>query len=75
MNRTLTKKITEDLKDMSPEKLKVIEDFVSYLKERESSQATAELLSIPGFMERLKVAKSQAKSGRTKPWRKVHRNV
>jgi len=34
---------------LSPERLRVAADFLAYLEERESSEATEELLRIPGF--------------------------
>ena len=37
------------LRSLSPERLQVANDFLAYLQEREENEATAELLSIPGF--------------------------
>ena len=39
------------LKRLSGERLKVANDFLAYLEERESSEATRELLNISGFEE------------------------
>lgn len=51
------------LKKLSPERLRVADDFLACLEEREESEATQELLSIPGFNAALQAAKRQAKSG------------
>jgi hypothetical protein len=44
-------KIEAILKRLSPERLRVAADFLAYLDERESNNATEELLSIPNFKE------------------------
>ena len=75
MGKSLIEKITKRLHQMPNEKLKVVEDFVAYLAERESNEATAELLSIPELLERLKRERLEARRGRTLAWRKVRRNV
>lgn len=38
------------LRALSPERLRVATDFLAYLEEGESSEATEELLRVPGFM-------------------------
>ena len=48
------------LRSLSPERLRVANDFLAYLQEREESEATAELLSIPGFEEAFQSAIEQA---------------
>ncbi|MBD2187531.1 hypothetical protein [Pseudanabaena mucicola] len=44
-------KIEAILQRLSPERLRVVADFLAYLDERESNDATEELLSIPNFLE------------------------
>ena len=52
------------LETLSPERLRVADDFLAYLEERESNEATEELVAIPGFIERLATAEQDAREGR-----------
>ncbi|HVG09415.1 MAG TPA: hypothetical protein VNM67_17050 [Thermoanaerobaculia bacterium] len=52
------------LETLSPERLRVADDFLAYLEERESNEATEELVQIPGFLERLSAAEQDAREGR-----------
>ncbi len=52
MNVTdIRNQVKQYVDQLSPEKLMVAADFLSYLAERESQEATEELLKIPGFKE------------------------
>ena len=51
------------LRRLSLERLRVVSDFLAYLEERESSDATEELLNIPGFEDALRTAEQQAEQG------------
>jgi hypothetical protein len=51
------------LRRLSPERLQVASDFLAYLQEREENEATAELLSIPGFEAAFQRAVEQADRG------------
>jgi hypothetical protein len=52
MNVTdIRNQVKQYVDQLSPEKLVVAADFLSYLAERESQEATEELLKIPGFKE------------------------
>lgn len=52
------------LRSLSPERLRVAaNDFLAYLQEREENEATAELLSIPGFEAAFQRAVEQAERG------------
>ena len=52
MNVTdIRNQVKQYVDQLSPEKLIVAADFLSYLAERESQEATEELLKIPGFKE------------------------
>jgi len=51
------------LRSLSPERLRVANDFLAYLQDREENQATAELLSIAGFEAAFQGAVEQADSG------------
>ena len=51
------------LRSLSPERLRVANYLLAYLQERKESEATAELLSLPGFEAALRRAVEQAESG------------
>ena len=51
------------LESLSPERLRVADDFLAYLEERESGDATRELLRMPGFLDRLEAAEDEARNG------------
>ena len=51
------------LRSLSPERLRVANDFLAYLQEREENEATAELLSIPGFEAAFRRAVEQVERG------------
>ena len=50
---------------LSDERIDVADDFLAYLQERESNEATEELLRIPGFIDRLKEAEKDIAESRT----------
>ena len=50
----LHRQLNDILKQLSPERLKVLTDFAAYLASAESEAATQELLAIPGLLERVK---------------------
>jgi len=52
------------LRSLSPERLRVANDFLAYLLDREESEATAELLSTPGFEEAFRRGIAQADAGK-----------
>jgi hypothetical protein len=60
---------------LSPQRLKVAADFLSYLEERETNPATEELLRIPGFVGLLRRAERQVSGGRVTSWRQVRRDA
>lgn len=61
------------LETLSPERLRVADDFLAYLEERESNEATEELMEIPGFLDRLAVAEQEAREGRLTPFEHLRR--
>jgi len=63
------------LRSLSPERLRVANDFLAYLQEREEDQATAELLSIPGFQAAFRRAVEQADSGDVVRFEDIRRDV
>ena len=60
---------------LSQERLAVVLDFLSYLVERENSDATAELLAIPGFVAELDAAEQEADVDELTDWRVVRSDV
>lgn len=63
------------LRNLSQERLIVANDFLSYLENRESSEATEELLNLPGFEESFRNAVHQADSGKVISFDTVRRDV
>lgn len=55
------------LETLTPERLRVADDFLAYLSDRESDEATAELLALPSFLENLRKAEEEVKAGRLTP--------
>jgi hypothetical protein len=58
---------------LSEDRLRVADDFLAYLEERENNEATEELLRIPGFVERLEKAERQIAAGQVTPVEKLRR--
>ena len=65
----------ETLDGLPPDQLKVAVEFLRYLKERASEEATEELLRIPGFEKDMEQAERDIAAGRVTDWRKVRRDV
>jgi len=63
------------LRRLSPERLRVVNDFLAYLEERESSEATQELLKVPGFEEAFQRALKQAEQGQVVRFEDIRRDV
>ena len=63
------------LRRLSAERLCVASDFLAYSEERESSEATAELLELPGFEEAFRRAEQQVKEGQVVRFTDIHRDV
>lgn len=71
----LRRRALKRMEHLSPQRLAVALDFLAYLAERESSEATEELLRIPGLLATLKKARKQTSKGRAMDWRKVRKDV
>jgi len=63
------------LRTLSLERLRVAVDFLAYLEERESSEATEELLRIPGLEEAFHKAAEQVARGEVVRFEDVRRDV
>jgi hypothetical protein len=63
------------LRSLSSKRLRVANDFLAYLQEREENEATAELLSIPDFEAAFQSAVEQADSGDVVRFEDIRRDV
>ena len=63
------------IEQLSPDRLAVALDFVSYLVEREDGDATTELLAISGFAAELKAAEQEVEAGEVADWRTLRDDV
>lgn len=70
----LQRQLNESLKQLSPERLRVLADFAAYLANAESEAATQELLAIPGLLERVKQNQSTPKAQYSN-WRTLRSDV
>lgn len=68
-------KIEAILQRLSPERLRVAAGLMAYLDERESNDATEELLSIPNFKEDFQEALQDFKNGDVVSFQSIHRRV
>ncbi|MGC1396070.1 MAG: hypothetical protein WA828_17560 [Coleofasciculaceae cyanobacterium] len=69
----LRDQVKEYIAQLSPERLLVAADFLAYLTDRESEEATQELLEIPGFLEAFDRGKKDAAAGKVTPVEKLRR--
>ena len=74
-NAKLRQVAKETLDGLPPDQLKVAAEFLRYLDERASDEATEELLKIPGLLDDLAEAERDIAEGRTVNWREVRRDV
>jgi hypothetical protein len=65
----------QTLETLPPEQLKVAAEFLRYLEERASDEATEELLKIPGLLEDIAEADRDIAAEKTVNWREVRRDV
>jgi hypothetical protein len=68
----------EKLDLLSPDRLKVVLDFIEYIEQKEETDATLEILADKNSMQNIKEADEAWESGRMNefaPWNKVKRHV
>ena len=76
MNNTeVRQQINQYLDELSAERLQLVADFLAYLANKESEDATQELLDIPGFIESFDRGKKDIAEGRVKNWRTIRSDV
>jgi hypothetical protein len=73
-NTEVRQQINQYLDVLSSERLELVTDFLAYLADKESEDATQELLDIPGFIESFERGKKDIAEGRVKNWRLIIRN-
>lgn len=71
----LRRKAEQRIRTLSPERLRVAVDLLTYLEDRRENAATKELLRIPGLRRALRKAEKDIAARRTRDWRKVRRDV
>jgi hypothetical protein len=69
----LRRQVKRRVDSLTEERLKVADEFLAYLEERESREATEELLKIPGFVEAFEEGKKDIAAGRVTPVSKLRR--
>lgn len=65
----------ESLDGLPAEQLRVAAEFLKYLNERASDEATQELLKIPGLLEDIEEAEREFAAGKGVSWREVRQDV
>ncbi|MGL5834219.1 MAG: hypothetical protein ACRC1Z_13435 [Waterburya sp.] len=70
----LQRQLDDSLKQLSPERLRVLVDFAAYLANVESEAATQEILGIPGLLERVKQNQVTPKT-QYEDWRNLRSDV
>ncbi|MEJ5311972.1 MAG: hypothetical protein WHX52_19580 [Anaerolineae bacterium] len=73
--QTLLQTAERRLQRLSLERLRVADDFLAYLEEREADEATRELFSIAGFEQTFEEAAKQVREGDLVSFERVRRNV
>jgi hypothetical protein len=74
-NIEVRQQINQYLDGLSSERLQLVADFLAYLVDKESEDATQELLDIPGFMESFERGKKDITEGRVRNWRTIRSDV
>lgn len=67
--------INQYLDRLSSERLYLAADFLAYLADKESEEATQELLNIPGFIESFEKGKKAIAEDRVVNWRNIRSGV
>ena len=67
--------INQYLDQLSSERLHLAAEFLAYLADKESEEATQELLDITGFIESFERGKQDIAEGRLVKWRTIRSDV
>jgi hypothetical protein len=71
----LRKKVQARVRALSPQRLKLADDFLAYLQDREDNAETREILAIPGMRQSIARGLRQEAAGKAVPLAKVRRDV
>ena len=71
----LKEKAIETIDRLPQNRLKEVIDFVEYLENKESVEATQEILTDKALLNGIKKGIDDLKAGRCRPWREVRKNV
>lgn len=71
----IRQQINQNLNRLSSERLDLVAEFIAYLADKESQEATQELLDIPGFIECFERGKKDIAFCRVINWRSVRTDV
>lgn len=71
---TILRTAERRLRRLSLDRLRVAEDFLAYLEEKEADSATRELLSLVGFEDRYHEALRQSEGGETVRFEDIRRD-
>jgi hypothetical protein len=71
----MRQRLKKQIDALPQDKLRSASDYLAFLENQESHEATGEILAIPGIRNRIKQAEKDIASGKTTPWRKVQRHV
>jgi len=74
-NLALKEKAFDLIEHLPKDKLQTAIDFLAYLQDRESWEATLELTSDPDIMASLKRSEDDIKRGRVRNWKEIKRNA
>lgn len=74
-NTDIRQQINQYLDRLSSDRLQVVADFLAYLADKESEDATQELLDTPGFIESFERGKKDIAENRVKNWRTIRSDV
>ena len=71
----IRQQINQHLDRLSSDRLQLVAEFLAYLADKESEEATQELLDIPGFIESFERGKKDIAEGRVANWRTIRTDV
>jgi hypothetical protein len=63
------------LEQLSSDRLQLVAEFLAYLADKESEEATQELLDIPEFIESFERGKKDIAEGQLANWRTIRSDV
>ena len=70
---TVRRQAKHRIDQLSPERVQLADELLAYLLDKESDEATEELLNIPGFVEAFEKAKREEAAGLLTPLEKLRR--